>query len=189
MQYKIGIFGSPVKDEDPALYKARKLGEVLARYDVILVTGACAGLPYEAATSAHKLGTKIWGYSQAADEQMQRKLVPHDTALYDKLIYIPENYEFADDYLVTRKYRNVTSTSHCDAGFIISGRWGTLNEFTNLYDMGKIIGVLTGTGGIADELESLSKKIHKPGNAKIIFNSDPKKLVSQILDELQTRTK
>ena len=33
-----------------------------------------------------------------------------------------------------------------------------MNEFTNLYDMGKVIGVLTGTGGIADELELLNQK-------------------------------
>lgn len=58
-------------------------------------------------------------------------------------------------------YHNVLTTAACDAGIIIAGRWGSMNEFTNLYDMGKVIGVLTGTGGIADELPQLLKKISK----------------------------
>lgn len=50
------------------------------------------------------------------------------------------------------KYRNVVSTIHADAGSIISGGWGSLNEFTNLLYDGKPIGILAGTGGVADEL-------------------------------------
>src|SRR6185437_8568184 len=106
-------------------------------------------------------------------------------SLYEKLFYIPSDYPFKNNHLVTRKYRNVSSTAICDAGIIISGRWGTLNEFTNLYDMGKLIGVLTSTGGIADELEDLNKKIYKPGKAKIIFNNDPEALVKKIIAELE----
>jgi len=34
---------------------------------------------------------------------------------------------------------------------IISGGWGGLNEFTNLLYDGKPIGVLIGTGGVADD--------------------------------------
>ena len=74
-----------------------------------------------------------------------------------------------------------------DAGIIISGRWGTMNEFTNLHDMGKVIGVLTGTGGVADDLSSLSKKIHKPSKAVVIFDSSPEQLVKRILEELKHR--
>ncbi|HVA96657.1 MAG TPA: hypothetical protein VND99_03300 [Candidatus Acidoferrales bacterium] len=183
MKYKIGIFGSPTEDK-VAISKAHKLGEALAKKDVILLSGACEGIVYEVVSSAHKLGTELWGYSQAADVETQKKLVHHDPSLYKKLIFIPKDYEFVDNYLVTRKYRNVTSTSHCDAGIIISGRWGTLNEFTNLFDMGKVIGVLTGTGGIADELETLSKKIFKPSKAKIFFHNDPEELIKQVLAEL-----
>ena len=63
--------------------------------------------------------------------------------------------------MARKKYRNVSSTANCDAGIIISGRWGTMNEFTNLYDMGKVIGILTETSGVADEIKNLSKKINK----------------------------
>ena len=50
--------------------------------------------------------------------------------------------------------------------------------------MGKIIGIFKGTGGIADELEDLDKKIYKPGKAKIIFESDPEQLINKVLAEL-----
>lgn len=189
MKYKIGIFGSSAGDLETIIPKAHKLGQVLSKQDVILITGACAGLPYEVVSTAHKNGTKIWGYSQAIDLESQQQAVQHDPAIYDKLFYIPKDYVFASNNLITRKYRNVSSTANCDAGIIISGRWGTLNEFTNLYDMGKIIGVLTGTGGVADELEELNKKIIKPGKAKIIFKDDPDELVKLVLDELSKSSK
>src|SRR3990167_5240460 len=54
-------------------------------------------------------------------------------------------------------------------------------------DMGKVIGVLTGTGGIADELEVLHQTIHKPGKAIIFFSSDPKELVKLVIGEVEKR--
>ena len=47
------------------------------------------------------------------------------------------------------------------AGLLLPGSTGTLNEFTLLYDLLKPIGVLTGTGGIADELKALTDKVVK----------------------------
>lgn len=188
MKYKIGVFGSAEGDLEKIIPKVHVLAEALAKENVIILNGACPGLPYEVAVTAHKLGTEIWGYSQAVDKEKQAEYVPHDAELYNKLFFIPKNYQFASDRKISQKYRNVTSTANSDAGIMISGRWGTMNEFTNLHDMGKVIGVLTGTGGIADELQELMKKIHKPGGgAKVIFNSDPVKLVSKILKELGER--
>lgn len=189
MQFKIGIFGSAEDSKDTVIKKARALGTALAEKDVILLTGASIGLPYEVAMQAHKKGKEIWGFSLATNLQNQQKAFPDtDSSIYKKLIYIPKDYMFKNDLLICQKYRNVTSTATCDAGIIISGRWGTMNEFTNLHDMGKVIGVLTGTGGIADELAQLLQKISKISNAKIIFSDSPKVLVEKVLDELQLRT-
>ena len=187
--YKIGVFGSSEGELDKILPKARRLGEVLGKQKAIVITGACAGLPYEVALVAKENGAQIWGYSQAIDLESQRQFVDHDPAIYDKIFYIPAGYEFASMRFVTQKYRNVSSTANCDAGIIISGRWGTANEFTNLHDMGKVIGILTGTGGFADELVELTKKLHKPGRGSVlIFNDDPKKLVDKVLEELEKRS-
>ncbi len=186
MTFKVGVFGSAEGDLDKILSKANELGEELAKHDVILITGASTGLPYKVAETAAKFGIKVWGYSSATDLATQKIHHPEvDPEVFDKFIFIPKDYEFASIKEISMKYRNVTSTANCDAGIIISGRWGTLNEFTNLFDMGKVIGILTGTGGVADELENLSKKISKPSKAKIIFNPDPKKLVELVLNGLE----
>lgn len=188
MKYKIGAFGSADGDLETLLDKAHILGEALGKQNVIVITGASTGLPNEVALSAKKAGAEVWGFSPGVNLERQKELLPNaDTTIFDKLVFIPQDYEFAEDKFVSLKYRNVTSTANCDAGIIISGRWGTLNEFTNLYDMGKVIGVLTGTGGVADEIEYLAKKIYKPGKAIIIIDKEPEALVSKILIELEKR--
>lgn len=188
MKYKIGIFGSAEGDIRKIFNKAHSLGKELGKNKLIIITGASTGLPYEAAKIAKENGAEIWGYSQATNLKDQEKLSPNcDSSIYTHLIFIPKTYEFASDISVCKKYRNVTSTATCDAGIIIAGRWGTMNEFTNLYDMGKIIGVLTGTDGIADELKSLSKKISKKSKAKILYNNSPAELVKGVLHELSAK--
>lgn len=188
MKYKIGVFGSAEGNFNLILNKARELGKALGKRNVILITGATTGLPYEISLEAYKNGSEIWGFSAAVDFKNQKKItVGLDNTIFSKLFYIPRNYQFANNDNVARKYRNITSTVTCDAGIIVSGRWGTLNEFSNLYDFGKVIGVLTGTGGIADELSYLNKKIHKPGKAEIYFNDSPKELIEKVLTALKKR--
>lgn len=188
MKYKIGVFGSAEGEFDKILTKVSQLAKHLGKQNIILLTGASSGLPYLVASQAKNQGIKVWGFSKGTDFKEQKLFNPTiDSSVFDKLIYIPKTYKFATSDKVCMKYRNVTSTATCDAGIIISGRWGTLNEFTNLYDMGKIIGVLTGTGGIADELESLMRKVKKKSDAKVVFDSSPAKLVDKIITELSTR--
>lgn len=184
MTYKIGIFGSSAGDMAVAIQKARQLGEELGKRSCIVITGACPGLPFEVANAAHQQGTEWWGFSPCLNQEKQQEFTPdQDLSIYSKLIYVPLNYEFVDQDLVKKKYRNVSSTATCDAGIIISGRWGSLNEFTNLVDMGKIVAVLTGTGGIADELSRLNEIIKK-GQPTIIFEPDPKILVEKLFQAL-----
>src|SRR3989344_3361363 len=149
-KYTVGVFGSAGGEEEilAATEKARVVGRKLAENHCIVVTGACMGLPYEAAAEAHKNGGEIWGYSPCLDLDGQKLYTPDDDiTIYNKIFYVTPDFLFAKDILVTKKYRNVLSTATCDAGILIAGRWGTLNEFTNLMDIGKVIGVLTGTGG------------------------------------------
>jgi len=81
----------------------------------------------------------------------------------------------------------VISTSHCDAGIIISGKWGTMHEFCSLYDYGKVIGVLTSTDGIADELLALMNKINKESSAKVVFRAESRELVELVIAQLDER--
>lgn len=186
--FNIGVFGSAADIADSILPKADALGRALGKAGVTVATGACSGLPYRAASAAQQHGAKVWGYSPVRNMEEQKKFTPDDDlSIYDKLIYIPSNFEFIDDDLICKKYRNVISTATVDAGIIISGRWGTMNEFTNLFDMGKVIGVLVGTSGIADELPALTEKVKKKSRAKVIFNASPEGLVQEVLSELTNR--
>ena len=191
MQKKVAIFGSAInEDADNIGAQIKELGETLADKEIVLITGACEGVPYKVALVAYQRNkAEIWGFSPSRNYQEQVESTPgDDNSIYSKLIYIPKDYEFADNIYVCRKYRNVTTTATCDAGIIVSGRWGTMNEFTNLNDMGKVIGILTGTGGIADLLKDLYQKISKPSKAVLIFNSSPKELVEQVIAEIEKRS-
>jgi len=189
MKYKIGVFGSNANELDSKMvHIAKQTGHELALQNVVVITGAGSGIPYIVAYEAAKKGVEVWGFSPMTDNKGQEKFAPRDdVSIYKKLFFVPKTFVFASDLDVSKKYRNVISTANCDAGIIISGRWGTFNEFTNLYDMGKIIGVLTGTGGIADELFHLNKKISKKSKAKIIFSNVPRLLIEKVIGELNLR--
>jgi len=191
MNYKIGIFGSSAGEIDTnSEEKAKELGHILASYKIVIITGACSGLPYLAANEAHKNGNPVWGYSPKLDLEGQKQFTPKDDmSIYKKLFFVSKNFELCQDEQACKKYRNVISTANCDAGIIISGRWGTMNEFTNLFDMGKVIGVLTGTNGVADELENLNEKIKKKSKATIISGSKPQNLIKEVIEELNIRNK
>ena len=65
---------------------------------------------------------------------------------------------------------------------IVGGRSGTLGELAIAYDEGKLIGVLTGTGGISDMVLSILETCHKDTGARVIYNDDPQQLVNELLE-------
>jgi len=73
-----------------------------------------------------------------------------------------------------------------DIVLFVSGAMGSLNEFTIAHDEGKVIGCLTGTGGVADEAEYLLQKFGKrTSTARVFQNEDPVKLVDDCLAALR----
>ena len=70
----------------------------------------------------------------------------------------------------------------CDIVLFVAGAMGSLNEFTIAHDERKIIGCLTGTGGVADESESLIQKFGKRSTARIFHNEDPEQLIEECLN-------
>ncbi len=190
MKYKIGVFGSAAGEYEEMMPKARELGEELAKYKdkIVVVTGAADGLPYETAYIASQKGVEIWGYAPTISKKDLKVISPkQNLSIYKKLVYVPSTFPYIDDLMVCRKYRNVISTANCDAGIIVSGRWGTIHEFSSLYDYGKVIGVYTGTGSFAGEVSYLMKKVSKKSKAVILYNDSPKLLVNNIIKELNSR--
>ncbi|MBV9229978.1 MAG: hypothetical protein JOZ18_11745 [Chloroflexi bacterium] len=194
MSYKIGVYGSNISEGEKAVALGKEMGKALARHDCIVITGGCSGMPYVVAHEAAQYGAEVWGFTPELDAEGQKRAYPYDDiTIYKRLIYVPQNYKelfitapASDDLDLggRLKYRNAISTINCDAGIIISGGWGTLNEFTNLIYDGKPIGVLSGTGGLADELPNWFPRLRKKSASVVCFESDPEQLVGAILATL-----
>ena len=179
----IGVMGASANDAlSPAEAVrlkglAEELGAVIAKQDCILITGATTGLPDMVAQAFRKNGGFALGVSPAENrrEHVARYGLPEDGA--DVIIFTGFGY----------KGRNVINVRSADIVLILGGATGTLNEFTIAYDEGKIIGVLEGSGGIADHIRETTKACNKPTECQIFFNSDPVKLVETCIEALQKR--
>ena len=79
--------------------------------------------------------------------------------------------------LMERDILNIRSS----AGVIIlGGGIGTLNEFTVAYEEGKVVGVLLGTGGIANYIPEILEMCGRKVNQNLIFDGNPKSLVKKV---------
>ena len=93
--YKIGVYGSSAGDLEKIIPKAREVGQVLGKKKLTVITGACSGLPYEAAREAKKIGSVIWGYSQAVDmEDQETKVTSHPASFYNQLFLFQKIFHF-----------------------------------------------------------------------------------------------
>ncbi|MDP2934756.1 MAG: hypothetical protein Q8N59_03270 [bacterium] len=172
MKYKICVSGAAETGYCPknALGKAEETGREIIRQNGILVTGATSGIPYWAAIGAKEEGGTVIGLSPAASEIAHLKTYRLPIDFHDLIIYT--GFEYAG--------RNLLLTRSSDGTIVICGRIGTLNEFTIAFEDKKPVGVLVGTGGTADMIKSIVKNSHR-GPGKIVYDSDPKKLVSKLI--------
>ena len=172
LKYKLCISGAAETSHcmPDVLEKAKMLGGEIVRQGAVLGTGATTGAPYWGAIGAHEADGFVIGLSPAASEveHVKKYRLPMD--YHDVLIYTGFGYAG----------RNLLLTRSSDAVLIVCGRMGTLNEFTIAFEDDKPIGVLTGTGGLADDIQDLIKRAHR-GPGKVVFDSDPKTLVKKIM--------
>jgi uncharacterized protein (TIGR00725 family) len=175
----VGVMGSAgavlTGDTGEALRaKAESLARVIAGRDVILLTGATTGVVYAVGKAAQAAGAFHIGISPASNECEHREGYELPTDACDVLIYTGFGL----------KGRNVVLVRSCDIVLFVAGAMGSLNEFTIAHDEGKIIGCLTETGGVADEVEYLLEKFSKPTGAQVFLNSDPQHLLAACLDSI-----
>jgi uncharacterized protein (TIGR00725 family) len=171
----VGVMGASNNDalanrEEKRLKSlADDLGAALAKHDCILVTGATTGLPDLVARAFRKQGGFALGISPAENraEHLDRYGLPEEGA--DVIIYTGFGY----------KGRNVINIRSADIVIIFGGATGTLNEFTIAYDEGKIIGVLQGTGGVADHIRDIIDYCKKPTRGAVLFDNEPARLIQR----------
>lgn len=171
MIYKFCVSGAAVTDHCQAdtMDKTKELGRIIAKNNGVVLTGATTGVPLWAAIGAKEAKGISIGLSPASTELEHVKKYKLPVEEFDMIIYTGFGYSG----------RNLLLTRSADAVIIVCGRMGTLNEFTIAFEDDKPIGILTKTGGIADEIESIVKKAHR-GKRKIIYDSQPKSLIEKL---------
>ncbi len=172
MKIKLGVSGAAETGHCglDALDKAKELGREVVRQGGILVTGATTGFPLWSAMGAKEERGISIGLSPAID--------PRDHV---------NNYRLPLDYMDLIIYtgfgfsgRDLLFTRTCEALFIGCGRIGTIHEFTIAFEEGKPIGVLEGSRTMDEQIKDMVEKSNRPGD-RVIFDSDPKRLVERII--------
>jgi len=154
--------------------KAFEVGRQIVKQGGIVITGATSGIPYSAAKGAKEAGGISVGISPAASYAAHVKSYHLPTDAFDFIIYTGFDYSG----------RNLILTKAADAVIIGCGGFGTMNEFTIALEDNKPIGILDGTGGTANEIDDLIKKIQDPhhhGAGRLIYSSDPAELVTKLI--------
>lgn len=178
-QYKIAVSGAADGYDKKAEEAAKKIGREIARRGHIIVTGATKGVPHLAALAARKAGGVSIGISPAASEteHLGKYLLPGDKA-FDYVIYTKAGYTG----------RNLLMVRSCDATIVINGRIGTLNEFTCAFEENEIVGVMETTGKIAGIIRLILETADK-GNRKVFYESDPVKMVDEVIRRIKLEKK
>ncbi len=173
MKIQVGVMGSaggPISARELEL--SRRLGRHIAERGATIVTGACPGLPHAAVIGAHERGGDSLGVSPALSREEHVNVYGSPLQPYTTIV-------FTGSGLMGRETHNIHSS---DFVLFVGGRSGTLGEFCIAYDEGKLIGVLTNSGGISNEFERIAGIVRKETGSIIITDDDPEGLVDRCMD-------
>ena len=172
VQIRIGVMGSASEPLEPTVAaRSRRLGRTIAERGCCLLTGACPGLPHEAVLGAREVEGHVVGISPASSLREHVETFGSPYREYDVLI-------FTGLGLMGRELVNIRSS---DIVVVMGGRSGTLGEFAIAYEEGKLIGVLSGTGGITDALRAVEASLRKATGAEVMYDAQPVQLVDRLL--------
>lgn len=179
-KYQICVSGAASGETVEASHQlAFDLGASIARHGHTLITGATVGLPHYAAMGAKKEGGLSVGFSPAASLREHVNSYRLPTKEFDYINFTGMEYVGRDVHLVRSS----------DAVITVGGRMGSLHEFSTAVESNKVCGVLLGSGGLADFLPTLTERITTPHVKEIIYDTDPERLVTQVLRRLDEKYK
>jgi uncharacterized protein (TIGR00725 family) len=176
MKIQIGVMGSAGGTITPQqLDLAHRIGRRIAERGAVIVTGACPGLPHAAVLGAHAAGGQSLGVSPALSREEHVNVYGSPLQPYTAMV-------FTGSGLMGRETHNIHSS---DFVIFTGGRSGTLGEFCIAYDEGKLIGILTNSGGISNEFTHIAEMVKKQTGSTIVTDDDPRKLIDRCLDLYQ----
>lgn len=156
-----------------ALGLAQELGREIVRQGAVLVTGATTGFPLWSAMGAKEEGGMSIGLSPAVTEKEHVEHYKLPLEYMDIIIYTGGGYS----------QRDILMTRTADAVILGCGRIGTIHEFTIAFEDNKPIGILRGEWPTDEVIENILANSDRAGdNRKIVYDTDPKKLVEKIIE-------
>ena len=177
-QYQICVSGAAAGDTVEASHQlAFRIGKAIATNGHTLLTGATVGLPHYAAVGANSVGGLSIGFSPASSHREHIKAYRLPTKEFDYINFTGMAYVGRDVHLVRSS----------DAVITVGGRMGSLHEFSTATESRKVCGVLLGSGGLADFIPHLVDSIKTPDSDKIIYDTDPERLVQRVIDALDKK--
>ncbi len=177
VQIRIGVMGSAGGVlPDAVAATCDRLGRAIASHGCCLLTGACPGLPHEVVRGAKRAAGHVIGISPGGSLKEHVDVYASPYAEYDVLV-------FTGLGLMGRELVNIHSS---DIVVIVGGRSGTLGEFAIAYEAGKLIGVLTDTGGITTAIPALEATLGKRTGAEVLYEAEPDRLIGRLLARYQS---
>lgn len=181
MRYQICVSGAASGETVEASHQlAYDLGVAIAKHGKTLTTGATVGLPWFAAKGAcsvvDRKGLSI-GFSPATSFREHVNVYKLPTVEFDYINFTGMDYVG----------RNVHLVRSSDALISVGGRMGSLHEFVTAIESYKVIGVLLGSGGLADFVPTLVQELENPDTKNIIYDTNPERLVVKVVAALDQR--
>ena len=172
---KITFCGSSIITSKEIAKKAFEIGKEIAKNNILLLTGAGKGYPYEAVKGAASVNGKVLGVSPAKDKEEHINNYAFPTEGFTKIEYTNLGVPG----------RNLPLVNEADAIILISGQTGSLNEFTIAFHNAKVIGILKNSGGITNIIKQIAEICDKRGESKnVVYSSEPKGLVQLVINKL-----
>jgi len=181
VKYQICVSGAASGATVQASHQlAYDLGKAIAQSGSTITTGATIGLPWYAAQGAFSIkdrhGASI-GFSPASSFREHVNVYKLPTVEFDYINFTGMAYVGRNIYLVRSS----------DAVITVGGRMGSLHEFATGLEAQKVVGVLLGSGGLADYIPTLLQNIEAPGAKDVIYDTDPARLVSKVVKALDIK--
>jgi len=181
VKYQICVSGAATGSTVQASHQlAYDLGKAIAKAGKTLTTGATIGLPWYSAKGAFSVKDRVGasvGFSPASTFREHVTVYKLPTVEFDYINFTGMAYVG----------RNIHLVRSSDALITVGGRMGSLHEFATALESRKVIGVLLGSGGLADYVPTLLQNIEAPGASDIIYDTNPARLVEKVVQALDVK--
>lgn len=188
---RVGVYGAGSAASESQLDWAKRVGMILGERSHQLITGGNKGVS-EWAAKGYSLRWEddhlSVAYVAARDER-EWESMGGTPKHYQEVNYTPRELTgvSGEPSLAFRyHWRNLLAAERAETGIVIGGSLGTLSSLANLFALNRPVGLLLGSGGIADRWEGWARQMTQAEEGRVFGNVDPLQIVLR-LEEMAAR--